>query len=98
MVPTLQDKILEIVAEQLNVNAAPLKSGEHRLIALGCDSLDFVEMVMSIEDEAVARGALPSFSLEDARFPDEQYMTVADFVAECVRQVEAGIAVSAARH
>ena len=44
------EKIRQIVAEQLNVDAASI-TPETRFEALNADSLDVVEVIMALEDE-----------------------------------------------
>ncbi len=47
----LIEKIRNLVADQLGVDAGELESGADILDDLGADSLDVVEMVMAIEEE-----------------------------------------------
>jgi len=44
-------KIIEIVAEQLNVNEKSIKLDSTFVDDLGADSLDTVELVMALEEE-----------------------------------------------
>ena len=45
------DKIVEIISEQLEVDADLIKSTSYLAEDLGADSLDMVDLAMSIEDE-----------------------------------------------
>ena len=45
------EKIKEIIAEQLEINEDDIKMESELLEDLGADSLDVVDLVMSIEDE-----------------------------------------------
>jgi acyl carrier protein len=46
----LKDRIRDLVAEQLGVDGADLKSDSDIVEDLGADSLDVVELVMAIEE------------------------------------------------
>lgn len=46
----LRNKVLEIVAEQLNVKAEEIRDDTDLAKDLGADSLDMVEIVMELED------------------------------------------------
>ena len=65
------EKIKEIVAESLNVDAAELTEETNFKDDLGADSLDLFEMVMAFEEEFEV--AIPSEDLE-------QIVTVGDVV------------------
>ena len=45
------DKVKEIIANQLSVKAEDLKDDTNIAEELGADSLDLVEILMSLEDE-----------------------------------------------
>lgn len=45
------DKVKEIIANQLSVKVADLKDDTNIAEELGADSLDLVEILMSLEDE-----------------------------------------------
>ncbi len=55
----LEDKVKEIIVEQLGVNAEQVKPEATFIEDLGADSLDTVELVMAFEEEF------------DAEIPDE---------------------------
>ncbi len=55
----LEDKVKEIIVEQLGVNADQVVEGASFIEDLGADSLDTVELVMAFEEEF------------DAEIPDE---------------------------
>lgn len=44
-------KVKQIIAEQLGVDEAEIKTGSHFVDDLGADSLDQVELVMAFEEE-----------------------------------------------
>ncbi|NQZ56425.1 MAG: acyl carrier protein [Lentisphaeraceae bacterium] len=46
-----QDKVIEIIVEQLNVNAEQCVLEAKFIEDLGADSLDTVELVMKLEEE-----------------------------------------------
>lgn len=45
------DKIIDIVSEQLGIEASSITSESKIIDDLGADSLDVVELVMALEDE-----------------------------------------------
>jgi len=45
------DKIKKIIAEQLNINADNIKNDSKIVEDLGADSLDIVELLMTLEEE-----------------------------------------------
>ena len=47
----IEDKVKEIIVEQLGVDAAKVKSDASFIEDLGADSLDTVELVMAFEEE-----------------------------------------------
>ena len=47
---SVEDKVKSIIAEQLGVDIAEVISAANILDDLGADSLDVVELVMSLED------------------------------------------------
>ncbi|MFW8565708.1 acyl carrier protein [Orrella sp. 11846] len=47
----IEQRVKKIVAEQLGVNEAEIKSESSFLDDLGADSLDMVELVMALEEE-----------------------------------------------
>ncbi len=66
------DDVKEVIVQQLNVDAAQVKSEAEFVKDLGADSLDVVELVMALEEKF------------DIEIPDEQaekISTVGDVVA-----------------
>ena len=47
----IEDKVKEIIVEQLGVDAAQVNPDASFIDDLGADSLDTVELVMALEDE-----------------------------------------------
>ena len=45
------EKIKNMLAEQLNIDASSIKDDSRFIEDLGADSLDMVEMLMNLEDE-----------------------------------------------
>lgn len=68
----LEEKIISIVAEQFAVDPSTLSRGTDFVGALGADSLDIVELTMSIEEEF----SLPEVSEEDL----QKIVTIGDLV------------------
>ena len=60
----VEQRIKKIVAEQLGVNEAEVKSESSFVDDLGADSLDTVELVMALEEEF------------ECEIPDEQAETI----------------------
>lgn len=56
----IQDRVVQVIAEQLSVDASKVKPEAHFIDDLGADSLDLVELVMSLEKEF------------DCEIPDEE--------------------------
>jgi acyl carrier protein len=56
----IEQRVIKIVAEQLGVNEAEVKSESSFVDDLGADSLDTVELVMALEEEF------------DCEIPDEE--------------------------
>jgi acyl carrier protein len=48
---TIEQRVIKVVAEQLGVAEADVKSSSVFVDDLGADSLDAVELVMALEDE-----------------------------------------------
>ena len=65
------EKIKEIVAEQLNVDAATITEESSFKDDLGADSLDLFELVMALEDE---------YSVEIPSEDLEKILTVGDVI------------------
>lgn len=49
--PEMEDRLKKIVAEQLGVDEAKVVAGARFIDDLNADSLDLVEMIMSLEEE-----------------------------------------------
>lgn len=47
----IKDKVISIIAEQLDKNAAEINGDSSLIDDLGADSLDTVDLIMSIEEE-----------------------------------------------
>lgn len=68
---TIEDKVKDIIVEQLGVNAEQVTPAARFIEDLGADSLDTVELVMAFEEEF------------GAEIPDEQaekLLTVGDVI------------------
>jgi len=68
---SVENKVKEIVAEQLNVEMSELEMNKSFLNDLGADSLDIVELVMAMEEE---------FEIEIPDEDAEKIQTVGDAV------------------
>ena len=66
------EKVKEIIANQLSVKVADIKDDTNIAEELGADSLDLVEILMSLEDEF-------GISIPDEAIP--QIKTIKDVVA-----------------
>lgn len=66
------DKVCEILAEQLDVDTTDITMDSRLVEDLKADSLDFVDLIMSFEDEFKTE-----FSEEDA----DEFKTVGDIVS-----------------
>ncbi len=51
MSAAVEEKVRNIIVEQLGVDAAEVKNDSHFVDDLGADSLDTVELVMALEEE-----------------------------------------------
>jgi len=51
MSAAIEEKVRNIIVEQLGVDAGEVKSESHFVDDLGADSLDTVELVMALEEE-----------------------------------------------
>ena len=60
----IEEKVRQVVCEQLDVDVATIKNDQSFIEDLGADSLDVVELVMAMEEQ---------FNLE---IPDEQAETI----------------------
>ena len=73
------EKMIPIIAEQLNVNESEIKAESNFKDDLGADSLDIVELIMALEEEF------------DTEIPDadaEKIVTVGDVVDYIKEHVE----------
>lgn len=68
----VQEKVAEIIAEQLGVDVGEVKADASFTDDLGADSLDIVELVMALEEE---------FGIEIPDEDSEKIVKVADAVA-----------------
>ena len=68
---SVENKVKEIVAEQLNVEMSELEMNKSFLNDLGADSLDIVELVMAMEEE---------FNVEIPEEDAEKIQTVGDAI------------------
>ena len=66
------EKVTEIIADQLGIDAASIQEEDAFIDTLGADSLDIVELIMAFEDE---------FSLSISDEDAETIRTVGDAVA-----------------
>lgn len=67
----VENKVKEIIAEQLNVDAGGLDPSKSFINDLGADSLDIVELVMAMEEE---------FDIEIPDEDAEKIQTVGDAI------------------
>jgi len=74
--PTVFDRVKKIVVEQLGVEEAEVVPSANFVDDLGADSLDLVELVMSLEEEFSQGGQKVEIPDEDA----EKILTVQDAV------------------
>ncbi|ABQ14062.1 acyl carrier protein [Dichelobacter nodosus] len=56
----IEERVIKVIAEQLNVDEGQVKADAHFIDDLGADSLDLVELVMTLEKEF------------DCEIPDEE--------------------------
>jgi acyl carrier protein len=68
----IEQRVRKIVAEQLGVNEADIKNESSFVDDLGADSLDTVELIMSLEEE---------FGIEIPDEAAEKILTVGDAVS-----------------
>ena len=74
---TVFERVQKIIAEQLGVEESEIKLETSFVDDLNADSLDLVELIMSIEEEFSAEGQTVEISDEDA----EKIATVKDAVS-----------------
>ena len=80
MSDSLEQKVKVIVADQLGVDLSELRADASILDDLGADSLDVVEMIMSLEE---------AFDIEVPDEHVEEMRTVADIERYIIRAVAA---------
>ena len=51
MAENTQESLFQIISEQLNIKAEKLKLSDHFINDLKADSLDVVELIMSVEEK-----------------------------------------------
>jgi acyl carrier protein len=68
---SIEDKVKKIVAEKLSVDEADVVPGASFVDDLGADSLDLVELIMSMEEE---------FDIEISDEDAEKLVTVQDAI------------------
>jgi acyl carrier protein len=76
-VATVFERVQKIIAEQLGVEESEIKPETSFVDDLNADSLDLVELIMSLEEEFSAEGRTVEISDEDA----EKIATVQDAVS-----------------
>jgi len=76
-VATVFERVQKIIAEQLGVEESEIKPETSFVDDLNADSLDLVELIMSLEEEFSAEGRTVEISDEDA----EKILTVKDAVS-----------------
>ncbi len=74
----IEQRVMKIVAEQLGVNEAEVKSDSSFVDDLGADSLDTVELVMALEEEF------------DCEIPDEEAEKITN-VKQAVDYIQANL-------
>ncbi|MFQ5474041.1 MAG: acyl carrier protein [Dehalococcoidia bacterium] len=79
---TVFEQIRTIIAEQLGVDEDEIKEETSFVEDLNADSLDLVELIMSLEEEFSKAGKTIEISDEDA----EKIVTVGDAVAYITEQ------------
>lgn len=75
--PAVFERVRKIIAEQLGVDEAEIKPETSFVEDLNADSLDLVELIMSLEEEFSKEGKTIEISDEDA----EKIATVQDAVS-----------------
>lgn len=74
----IEEKVKQVIAEQLQVDGAKVKNADSFIGDLGADSLDIVELVMAMEE---------NFNLEIPDDEAEFIQTVQDAVDYIVKQI-----------
>ena len=80
--PTVFERVRKIIAEQLGVDESEIAPTTSFVDDLNADSLDLVELIMSLEEEFSKAGKTVEISDEDA----EKIVTVQDAVNYIVEQ------------
>lgn len=73
---TVYDRVKRIIVEQLGVDEEEVVPGASFIDDLNADSLDLVELIMSLEEEFSKEGRVVEISDEDA----EKIVTVQDAI------------------
>jgi acyl carrier protein len=82
LVATVFERVRKIIAEQLGVDESEISKETSFVEDLNADSLDLVELIMSLEEEFSAEGQDVEISDEDA----EKIVTVGDAVNYIMEQ------------
>ncbi|RLC58107.1 MAG: acyl carrier protein [Chloroflexi bacterium] len=80
------ERVQKIIAEQLGVEESEIKPETSFVDDLNADSLDLVELIMSLEEEFSEEGQTVEISDEDA----EKILRVKDAVSYIEKQSESG--------
>ena len=76
---SIEEKVIEIISEQLNVKLDEIKDSSELVGDLGADSLDAVEIVMEVEE---------AFEIEISDEDADKFKTVGDIVNYITRRIE----------
>lgn len=79
----IEERVLEIVAEHLSLEAAEVSLDSRFTLDLGADDLDMVELVMVAEETFGIDGVIPDEEVE-------RWLTVRDMVASVDKALAAG--------
>jgi len=85
-VASVFERVQKIIAEQLGVEESEIKLETSFVDDLNADSLDLVELIMSLEEEFSEEGQTVEISDEDA----EKILRVKDAVSYIEKQSESG--------
>jgi len=85
-VASVFERVQKIIAEQLGVEESEIKPETSFVDDLNADSLDLVELIMSLEEEFSEEGQTVEISDEDA----EKILRVKDAVSYIEKQSESG--------
>jgi len=75
---SIEEKVIEIISEQLNVKLDEIKDSSELVGDLGADSLDAVEIVMEVEE---------AFEIEISDEDADKFKTVGDIVNYITRRI-----------